>query len=86
MQNNRFVNACFILIIGLLAVIAFRLDTTAPAYAARPVKYEVIAVNDNIATTLQKETQSGWELVAAPFWVETGMATPRGLLIFRNSR
>jgi hypothetical protein len=85
MHRNLFGNICLVVITCLLTVIAFKLDT-AHAYAAKSWKYEVIKVLDSQAdVAIQKETQSGWELVAAPFWAYSNVSSgANGLLIFRK--
>lgn len=97
MLSHRFSNACLILVVVLLAVIAFKPNTT--AYAAKRVEYEVIATDTSglviapdatgpgaLQMQIAKEAQSGWELVAAPFWYHQGASSVKGLLIFRRSK
>jgi hypothetical protein len=85
MRKNSLTNACLVIIICLLAVIAAKIDTV-HAYAAKPWKYEVVSVLDNqAADEIQKQSQAGWELVAAPFWAYSNVsAGANGLLIFRK--
>jgi hypothetical protein len=87
MRNNQFVNICLALIVGLLALLIVRLDTS--VYAAKKFKYEVVRANEgmsdqNIATLVEKETQAGWELVAAPMWRVDVSNPAEGVLIFRK--
>lgn len=85
MRNNPFGNVCMVVIICLLTVIAMKLDTV-PVNAARSWNYEVIHVLDGqAADEIQKHAQSGWELVAAPFWSNANaLSGSAGLLIFRK--
>jgi hypothetical protein len=88
MRNNQFANVCLLIIVCLLAVIAFRLDT-ASAYAAKKYRYEVIPANQgaagqDVAAKVEKETQAGWELVAAPMWQADSLNNPQAILIFRK--
>jgi hypothetical protein len=83
--KTSFTNVCLMAIICLLAVIAMRLNTE-HVYAAKSWRYEVINVVDGLAADeIQKQTQAGWELVAAPFLANANMsAGSNGLLIFRK--
>ncbi|HWE50793.1 MAG TPA: hypothetical protein VG273_13440 [Bryobacteraceae bacterium] len=85
MPNNRFGNICLLAILCLLAVIAVELKT-GHVYAAKTWQYSVVRVLDAQAPdAIQKQTQSGWELVSSSFWTfanQTGNA--EGLLIFRK--
>jgi hypothetical protein len=85
MRKNSFTNACLVVIICLLVVIALKIDT-AHAYAAKSWKYEVVSVVDGqAANEIQKQSQAGWELVAAPFWANSNMTSgSTGLLILRK--
>ena len=85
MRKNSLTNACLVMIICLLAVIAMKIDTV-HAYAAKPWKYEVVSVLDGqAADEIQKQSRAGWELVAAPFWANSNMTSgSSGLLIFRK--
>ena len=89
MGNNRFTNVCLVLMVCLLGVIALRLDSTTHVYAAKKFKYEVVPVfegtaNQNVAVQVDKETQAGWEIVAAPLWRDKGSGRAEGFLIFRK--
>ena len=84
MQNNRFANICLVLIVSLLGVIAFRHETTS-AYAAKKVSYEVVRVDEgNIPAQVAKETQAGWEPVAATMWITSVNNIAQGVVIFRK--
>jgi hypothetical protein len=88
MQHNRFANICLVVIVFLLGVIALRIDPT-PAHAARTIKYEVVPVfegtpDQHVAAQIGKETQAGWELVAAPMWQASELGSAQGYLIFRR--
>jgi len=84
MPNNRFANICLGLIVGLLGVIAFRHETTS-AYAAKKGSYEVIHVDEaNIPAQVAKETQAGWEPVAATMWITSVNNIAQGVVIFRK--
>ena len=83
--KTSFTNVCLMAIICLLAVIAMRLNTE-HVYAAKAWKYEVVrALDGQVPAEIQKQTQAGWELVAAPFWANANvMSGSEGLLIFRK--
>jgi hypothetical protein len=83
--TTSFTNVCLMAIICLLGVIAMRLNT-APVYAAKTSRYEVIrALDGQVPGEIQKQTQAGWELVAAPFWANSNMSSgSEGMLIFRK--
>jgi hypothetical protein len=88
MSKNRFTDVCLFFMVCFLGLIALRLDTT-PIYAAKKFRYEVVSVfegtaNQNVAAQVDKETQAGWELVAAPIWREPGTGRAEGFLIFRK--
>jgi hypothetical protein len=88
MSKNRCANVCLVLIVFLLGVIALRMETT-PTYAAKKFKYKVVPVfegtaDQNMATQVQKETDAGWEVVAAPMWAWDGTNPARGFVIFRK--
>jgi hypothetical protein len=88
MNNNRFTNVCLVFVVCLLGIIALKLDTTS-VHAAKRFKYEVVAVfegttDQNVAVQVNKETQAGWELVAAPMYQPDAMNRAQGFLIFRK--
>lgn len=88
MNTNRFTNTCLVVVICLLGLIALRLNS-APVYAAKKFRYEVVPITEQISSqtvTVQvdKETQAGWELVAAPIWNVDLSNGARGYLIFRR--
>jgi hypothetical protein len=84
MRNNQFANVCLALIVILLGVIAFRIDIT-PAYAAKKVAYEVIRVDEGtIVPQFMKETQAGWEPVAATMWIADARNAAQGFVIFKK--
>lgn len=77
-----------VVVVLLLAVIAFRLHPV-PAYAAKKFTYRVVPVqqgtaDQNVAKEVEKETQAGWELVAAPMWRVDAINQPEGFLILRK--
>jgi ABC-type cobalt transport system substrate-binding protein len=85
MSKTSFTNFCLVAIICLLAVIAMKLNT-GHVYAAKSWKYETLRVLDGqAADEIQKQSQAGWELVAAPFWTYSNRSGGAdGLLIFRK--
>ena len=88
MCRNRFTNICLVFVVCLLSLIALRLNTTT-IYAEKKFKYEVVPVfentaDQNVAMQVDKETQAGWELVAAPMWRVDASARAEGYLIFRK--
>ena len=84
MLNNRFENICHVLSVGLLGVIASKHETTS-AYAAKKGTYEVIRVDEsNIPVQVAKETQAGWEPVAATMWITSVNNIAQGVVIFRK--
>ena len=94
MVTDRFTRACLLTIVLLLAVIAFRPFLQPDhAHAAQGSQYKVIPINIFGATlsgveteqALKKYAADGWELTAAPFWINPGHPEQgRGLLIFRK--
>jgi len=85
MRNDLFTSVCLSIIICMLGLIALEFNTV-PAKAARRSTWEVISVTDGLAgDEIQRHAQSGWELVAAPFWANSNMTSgSSGLLIFRK--
>jgi hypothetical protein len=87
MRNTQFADLCFVLIVVLLAVIAFTRDTT--AYAAQKFTYQVVPVHEgttdqNLVALVEKETRAGWEVVAAPMWRFDAWNSAQGFLIVRK--
>ena len=86
MRNNQFANVCLALIVVLLGMIALRHDAT-PAYAAEAERFsfEVVPVEEaNFIARVNRETQIGWEPVAAPMW--EAVFPPQGFVIFRKPK
>ena len=94
MVTDRFTRACFLAIVLLLSVIAFRPFLQPDhAHAAQGSQYKVIPITIFAPTpsgveteqALKKYAADGWELTAAPFWINSGYPEQgRGLLIFRK--
>jgi len=60
-----------------------------PSTRLRLFKYEVVPVfegtsDQGVPAQASKETQAGWELVAAPMWIADAMNRAQGFLIFRK--
>ena len=94
MVTDRFIRACLLTIILLLSVIAFRPFLHPDhAHAAQGSQYKVIPINIfgsalsgvEAEQALKQYAADGWELTAAPFWINSGYPEQgRGLLIFRK--
>ena len=55
------------------------------AYAAKKLTYEVIRVDEgNIVAQVTKETQAGWEPVAATMYIADVNNAAQGFVIFKK--
>jgi hypothetical protein len=85
MRNNRFTNLCLILIVALLAIIAFRRETPTVQAQTPNRSWKTIQVKEyNFDTQLAKETSVGWEPVVATTWMDSTGNGPQCFLILKR--